>query len=161
MVYLSGKEKEEALKFMGEAVIVAKNATCKRAKCGFVIVKEGLIIGKGFNSPPFGLEEQRKCENNKENYDRKVSDKTCCIHAEQRAVIDALRNYPGQVEGSVLYFIRLDEEGGKSFSGKPYCTHCSKLALDVGVKSFVLYHEEGVCAYDTKEYNLISYQYQT
>jgi hypothetical protein len=45
-------------------------------------------------------------------------------------------------------------------SGKPYCTICSKSALDIGIKEFVLWHEDGICAYDTAEYNLLSFDYQ-
>jgi hypothetical protein len=32
------------------------------------------------------------------SYHRKVTDKTCCIHAEQRALFDALKNHPEQIE---------------------------------------------------------------
>lgn len=44
-------------------------------------------------------------------------------------------------------------------AGKPYCTICSKMALDVGIAEFVLWHEEGITVYDTKEYNELSFQY--
>lgn len=44
-------------------------------------------------------------------------------------------------------------------AGKPYCTICSKLALDVGIKEFALWHEEGITIYNTEEYNTLSYQY--
>ncbi|MBI5804038.1 hypothetical protein HY450_02235 [Candidatus Pacearchaeota archaeon] len=62
---------------------------------------------------------------------------------------------------SRLYFIRIDEMDKPVRAGKPYCTICSKLALDVGVKEFVLLHEQGVCVYDTKEYNGISFSFRT
>jgi len=88
-----------------------------------------------------------------------VTDKTCCVHAEQRAIMDALRNHPKEMIGSTLYFIRLYEDWNMSFSGKPYCTICSKMALDVGISEFVLWHKNGIVAYSTEEYNLISYRY--
>jgi hypothetical protein len=52
------------------------------------------LIGKGFNSPPGLKESQRRYFCLKENFDRKITDKTCCIHAEQRAIIDALKYNP-------------------------------------------------------------------
>ena len=33
------------------------------------------------------------------------------------------------------------------------------MALDVGIAEFVLWHEKGVCVYDTKEYNELSFQF--
>lgn len=157
MHFLSDEEEDGARRLMMEAATAAKEATCLRSKCGCVIVKDGAIIGRGFNSPPGNLETQRRCSCEKESYHRKVTDKTCCVHAEERAVIDALRRNPGKVEGSVLYFIRLDAEGMMSMAGKPYCTICSKMALDVGIAAFALWHEKGICVYDTQEYNTLSF----
>jgi len=158
MKYLNGKEREDALQFVDKAMKIAQASTCLRIKCGSVIVMDGGIIGEGFNSPA-GSESQR-CLNNKEDYDKKVTDKTCCVHAEQRAIIDALRKNPEKIRGARLYFIRLDEKGDKVFAGKPYCTICSKMVLDVGIKEFVLWHESGICVYDAEEYNNLSYDFQ-
>jgi hypothetical protein len=58
-----------------------------------------------------------------------------------------------------LYFIRLDAVGVPELAGQPYCTYCSKLALDVGIAEFVLWRPEGVTVYDTIEYNDLSYQW--
>lgn len=146
-------------KYMRKAAEVAEKASCSRSKCGSIIVKDGEIIGKGFNSPPGDLESQRRCNCDKEELNKKVTDKTCCVHAEQRAIMDALKKNPGKIKGSILYFARLDTEGNISFAGKPYCTICSKMALDVGIKNFVLWHENEIISYDTEEYNKLSYQY--
>ena len=159
MRFLEGSEKEDALKFIDLARDVAKKATCLRSKCGSVIVKDGEVIGEGFNSPPGDNMSQRRCSVSKSDYNIKVTDKTCCVHAEQRAIMDALRKNQEKIIGARLYFIRLDEEGNISFAGKPYCTICSKMALDSGVKEFVLYHEEGICVYETEEYNDLSFGY--
>ena len=59
----------------------------------------------------------------------------------------------------MLFFIRLDENDEPKHSGKPYCSICSKMALDAGIKKFVLWHKEGWTAYDTKEYNDLTFQY--
>lgn len=148
-----------SLKFLDEAKRLAEKSTCERSKCGSVIVYNREIIGRGFNSPPLELDSQKRCNVEKDSYHKKVTDKTCCIHAEQRAMFDALRNNPEKLKGSDLYFIRLNKEDEMSYSGKPYCTICSKMALDLGIKNFILYLESGVTSYDTKEYNDLSYEY--
>jgi dCMP deaminase len=160
MRYLEGKEKETALEFLLSAAEIAKRATCERARCGSVITSGKAIIGTGYNSPAGNLESQRRCGAHKDSLHDKVTDKTCCIHAEQRAIFDALKNHPDLIKGATLYFTRIDKTDKVKKSGKPYCTICSKSALDVGIRYFVLWHEDGICAYDTEEYNLLSYRYE-
>ncbi|MFP4524363.1 MAG: hypothetical protein ACLFO2_03570 [Candidatus Woesearchaeota archaeon] len=159
MRYLSGKEEVSALSFLEEAAVVAREATCHRARCGSVIVKDGVVVGEGSNTPPGGLESQRRCSNEKDVYHRKVTDKTCCVHAEQRAIMDALKRNPDRVRGSRLYFVRIGEDGEMTRAGAPYCTICSKMSLDAGVSEFVLWHEDGVCVYDMEEYNDLSFRF--
>lgn len=139
---------------------VAQNSTCDRSRCGSIIVDiDSNIIGKGYNSPPSDLQNQKRCQNLKTDYNIKVTDKTCCIHAEQRAIMDALINNPKKIKDSTLYFVRVDEDFNIKFSGEPYCTICSKMALDVGIKYFVLFREGGLYFYDTEEYNNLSFDY--
>lgn len=159
MQYLTNNEEQAALLFLEKAAEVAKSATCERAQCGSVIVKDGEIIGSGFNSPPGEHESQRRCACEKSSYDQKVTDKTCCVHAEQRAIMDALRHNPDKLAGSRLYFIRLDDDGKMTRAGMPYCTICSKMALDVGIAEFVLWQERGVAVFDTVEYNDLSFAF--
>jgi dCMP deaminase len=154
MRFLTDDEERKAMEYLDLAVEVALRSSCYRSRCGSVIVKDGELIGEGFNSPP-GNETLEYCFKDELSDDFR-SDRTCCVHAEQRAVIDALRN-GNDLEGSRLYFIRIDDNGEKLKAGKPYCTVCSKMALDVGVSEFVLLHEEGICVYDTEEYNEISF----
>jgi deoxycytidylate deaminase len=158
MEYLKGQSEKEAIQWMSEAAEIAKKALCLRAKCGTVIVKDGEIIGEGYNAPPLDSEENRTCNEEfplgKPKYDR-----TCCMHAEWRAIMDALKRNPGKITGSKLYFMRVDENGRNKKSGKPYCTVCSRMALDAGIDKFLLWHEEGICEYPTHEYNQLSYHY--
>lgn len=160
MPRLTDHAEQEAITHLMRAAETAKHATCQRSKCGSVIMKNDEVIGEGWNSPPQNLESERRCQNSKSQYHIKVTDKTCCVHAEQRAIMDALRKHPDQLAGSTLYFIRLDEHGEPSRAAKPYCTICSKMALDAGISTFVLWHQDGVYAYDTAEYNQLSYLYQ-
>lgn len=147
----------QAEKCLNYAAQFAKNSTCERSKCGSVIVNDNTLIGRGFNSMP--CNKVASCF--KDGLDGNFkSDKTCCVHAEQRAIINALEgNFPLLLEGSRLYFIRLDGNDQPKKSGEPYCTICSKLALDVGVREFVLWHEKGITVYDTDEYNEYSFLY--
>ncbi len=159
MKILSGEEEKEAFGYVNKAAKVARLASCERSKCGSVIVKASEIIGSGFNSPPGNSENQRRCSCKKNSYHKKVTDKTCCVHAEQRAIMDALAKNPGKLVGSRLYFIRLDSTEKPSMAGEPYCTMCSKMALDAGVAEFVLWREEGVCVYGAEEYNTLSFRF--
>ena len=161
MRILSGDEEKIARRHFEEALSAAQKATCERAKCGSVIVKDGNVIGRGYNSPPHDSEEERRCQNEKNRYDPKVTDKTCCMHAEVRAIMDALAKNPQRLKGAKLYFIRLGTEGKPGFSGEPYCTICSKMALDSGISEFLLWKKEGIAAYPTDEYNTLSYRFQS
>lgn len=159
MEYLKGKQEVEAIKWMNEAAEVAKKALCLKAKCGTVIVKDSEIIGEGYNAPPLDQETNRTCSKEfgpgKPKYDQ-----TCCMHAEWRAILDTLKRNPDKIKGSKLYFIRIDDSGDIKKSGKPYCTVCSRMALDTGIDKFLLWHEEGICEYPTYEYNQLSYEYK-
>ena len=137
---------------------VAMWAKCKRSKCGAVIVsKDGRIIGEGYNSQPCDVEGECFKDSLPANF---KSDKTCCIHAEARAINSALRFRGSEIDGSTLYFMRLNDNDEPESCGEPYCTMCSKLALDVGISRFALYHADGFRSYDTNHYNKLSFQYK-
>jgi len=170
MRYLSEKEDQEeyhkALLFFHYAANEAEKSKCLRAKGGSVIVStEREIIGVGYNSPPgdVQLEECLK-DSLPDNF---KSDKTCCIHAEQRAIIDAIHRAPHLIKGSRIYYVRIgdkvSDDGGADIvkAGKPYCTICSKMVLDIGISEFALWHEEGIAIYDTEEYNKLSFAFRT
>ncbi len=138
-------------------ILNAKKSKCTRSKCGSVVCVPGsYIIGEGFNSQPGNCEGDCFKDNLPTGF---KSDKTCCIHAEQRAITDALKSKPDQIKGSVIYFLRLDAQDQPMIAGAPYCTICSKFALDLGISRFVLLQKEGWTSYDSKYYNELSFQY--
>ena len=141
-----------------EAGKEAKKALCLRDKCGAIVVLKDEIIGRGFNGPPNNDILKRKCELNLINSSKPKSDRTCCVHSEWRAIIDAIKNKK-DINESILYFTRVDKEGNILKSGQPYCTVCSRLALDNGIKYFGLWHDSGIKLYDTEEYSELSYQF--
>ncbi len=77
-----GEELAQIKPYFDFAAQAASHATCRRAKCGSVIIKDGLVIGTGYNTPPLQDEGRRTCNTNWD-YDKKPKyDLTCCIHAE-------------------------------------------------------------------------------
>jgi len=145
--------------FFIEAQKIAQQATCSRAKCGSVIVStDGEVIGRGYNAPPLGDESQRMCDVQLDKTIKQNNDKTCCVHAEWNAIIDALKHHGDKIDGSTLYFMRVGEDGEFTEAGDPYCTVCSRLALESGVKTFGLWNE-GPEMIDTNTYNQKSYAY--
>lgn len=159
MRLLKDKEGKEAEQWMLRAADTASHALCTRAKCGSIIVKDGEVIGAGYNAPPLNAEENRMCGATY-MYGKPKYDATCCMHAEWRAILDALKANPERIYGSALYFVRIDNDGVVKRSGKPYCTVCSRFALDAGIATFALWHAEGVGEYPTEEYNKLSYEYR-
>lgn len=154
-----GKELEDIKSYFDLAAKAASKATCYRAKCGSVIVKDGKVIGSGQNGPPRNDESRRTC-NTAWDYDKKPKyDLTCCIHAEWRAVINACRNNPDKIEGSTLYFMRIDENGNFTDAGDPYCTTCSRFTMESGVAEFALWNDDGVDIMTLPEYDQKSYEF--
>lgn len=145
--------------WMGEAVKEARKSLCLNRKCGSVIVKGEVVVGGGYNAPPLDDEKNRTCLDAYEYSHKKNFDRTCCVHAEWRAIMDALRRNPEKITGSRMYFASVSEAGEPQISGRPFCTVCSRLALDSGISEFILWHTEGLTAYDTDEYNKTSYHY--
>ncbi len=155
---LKGSEYTQAWHYFLLAAEQAKQSTCNRARCGTVIVNNTTICGKGYNSPAGNLESRRMCF--KRNFDPGFkSDKSCCVHPEQRAIMDALRHYPENIQGSQLYFMRLDPSGSPLPAGEPYCTICSKMSLDSGIGEFLLWNGDAIISYPTEEYDRLSYAY--
>jgi len=127
-------------------------------KCGAVVVLDGEIVGRGYNAPPNDDISQRRCHLELIHSDKPKSDRTCCMHAEWRAILEAVAQK--KARGAMLYFVRVTKEGElKTSRGEPYCTVCSRLALDTGVAVFALLGKDGPLFFDTKKYNDLSYYF--
>lgn len=153
--------------YFAAAAKEAEKAICLRDKCGAVLVLDDVVIGRGYSGPATADTDKtrhtagsQKCDCTYPQSAKPKSDRTCCVHAEWRAIIEALQHAPtGSLVGSALYFTRVDGDGNILKSGEPYCTVCSRLALDTGISQFGLWHESGIRMYDTEEYNELSYQF--
>jgi deoxycytidylate deaminase len=156
MRILENSEIDLTREYFEEARKEALKSSCYLSKCGAVLIKKGIIRGRGFNSPP-GNKKLERCfkDSIPENF---KSDRTCCVHAEERAIIDGIYTFiREEIKGSTLYFTRLNKENQIIPVGKPYCTICSKLALDNDISKWVLFHEFGFTEYDADEYNDLSF----
>ena len=152
-----------------QLVFLASRSTCLKSRCGSIIVKNdsGSIIGAGFNSPPRNIEPSRCFKDELEQEigvaaaDVKL-DISCCVHAEKRAIINALEcAQPSMFSGitfhdTTLYFIRLDADKKPVASGPPSCPSCSKMIFDVGIPFIALYNGDGFDVYDALEFHKIS-----
>jgi deoxycytidylate deaminase len=128
---------------------------CKRDKCGSVIVLDGKIVGRGHNGPA-GIRQY--CGLEPTISSKPKSDRTCCVHAEWRAIFEALRSGE-RLDGGILCFTRVNQNGDILFSGEPYCTVCSRLALEAGIGFFALWQKEGIRVWRTEDYNNASYDF--
>ncbi len=160
MHILEGTEAQEAKKWFEEAAGMARQSLCLRRKCGSVIVKSGRIIGRGFNAPPQNNPKFRTCLNEYNIPAGFRHDRTCCIHAEQRAIADA-REHGEDTREARIYFADVDTDGIIQRANDAKCTICSRTVLDAGIAEFALNADEGVHIYSAQEFNELSYQYKT
>ncbi len=163
----SSDEERMALLYLGHAAMQSKHARCLVHRCGAVLVRVNVlcknwyerIIGVGVNEPPYeGWITECVKDKLPANF---KSDKHCCVHAEQNAIINALSHKGYSLSGSTMYFVRTNYDTFEIIPcGKPFCTVCSKLMLAVGIKEMVLQHDDGIYVYDAEEYNKLSFEYK-
>ena len=149
------------MQYFQAAADQASKALCQRARCGTVVVKDGRVIGRGYNGPPLGSESNRFCGAEWDYSKKPKYDLTCCIHAEWRAIIDACKAHGTDLEGARLYFMRTDDDGGFTDAGQPYCTVCSRLTMEAGITEFALWNDNGADLYPADEYDRLSYAYHS
>jgi deoxycytidylate deaminase len=142
------------------AAAQARKSLCLRSSCGALLIsRAGIVIGTGYNAPPCDDLSLRACGTLEPSKGKPRSDRTCCVHAEWRALSEALVKHPGEVKGSTMVFVRVHPPDIIQHSGRPYCTVCSRLTLDAGVGSWSLWHEEGIRVYPADEYHRLSERY--
>lgn len=151
--WLEGEELQQAEALLAYAEDVArKKSLCKRnAHYGAAIFNRDVLVGEGANAPPLDACIERCLKDVLPRNFR--SDPTCCVHAEQNAVLDAAKKHPELLSGATLYLTKIDGQNTPVPAGKPYCTICSKTVLNAGIAYWVLRHEEGVVRYDARALN--------
>ncbi len=109
--------------------------------------------------PPLDDMTNSKCVSDYDRNKKPKYDLTCCTHAEWRAMTDVLPNGSNRIKGSTLYDVRLGDDGKIRHPGVPSCTVCSRIALDLCIRYFALWHADGIKLYDTEDYNERSYSF--
>lgn len=146
--------------WFGEAAAEARKSLCLSSSCGAVLLGTGgHVIGRGYNAPPGDDLTFRVCGHLGPSVRKPKTDRTCCVHAEWRALREALAQSPAAVPGSLMVFVRVNDQGVIQHSGRPYCTVCSRQTLDAGVASWALWHAEGIRVYPAAEYHRLSERY--
>lgn len=157
MRYLSGKEANDAEKFCNIAANIATNSKCKRSKHGAVIVRDGEILGMGWNTPVPNNTECDPCRMECGSQNKSRFELCNAIYAEHNAILDALKN-SHELKGSRMYHAKL-KDGRIKPDYTPKCTPCSRLIMHVGISEFILLHGDKYSLYTAKEFNNSSYEY--
>ncbi len=137
-----------------------ENSRCLSAKCGAIIVVDGTtkIIGTGANGP--AGKEKCRCKDKYTIPNDNRHDLTCCVHAEWRAILSAMPFNQMKIKNSSLYFIRLSDDGKDlQYCDDTYCTVCSRLILEAGLRSVILYQTKGIFEYSAQKFNNLSYKH--
>lgn len=131
-------DENEALKI---ATMCAQGSPCKKSRRGVVLWRRDFnsYIYKGCNHPPRPF----VCNGSQECAD---ACSKICIHAEQDAIMDAVRNLDNLRYFQLLH-VKVNAEGNPVPSGPPSCWQCSKLILISGIERVWLLHEDGLKAY--------------
>lgn len=155
MRILEGQETKEAWRYIEEAAKEAKKSTCKASQRGVVIIKNGEVIGRGYNK----ITLKKYCDPCiRENLNGSERVELCsAIHAEQIAILDALKRGES-LEGSRMFHIRV-KDNEITTSNKTSCTVCSRFILESGVSEFVLYTPKGFALYSAEELNEKSFEH--
>ena len=113
------------------AQVIASRATCPRAQCGAVIVKDKRIVSTGYNGAPPG---QPHCMDE----GCLIEDGHCqtAIHAEVNAIVHAKQD----ISGATIYVYK--ENTGSPFEG--VCRECMKVLRAANICDYVYCDETGV-----------------
>ena len=163
MRILKDSDKIIAAKYLAEAVKASRNSVCLKRPRGVVIVKDNKVVGKGWNAPA----DEHVCEEclrskMKPKVFATFNTEPCyAVHAEQRAILNALKSGSSNLNCAKMYFVRTDDDGKyMPCDDGPSCTICSKLILESGIESFIYEtFEDGITELTAKEFNDLSMQY--
>lgn len=174
---------EEYIRLYNEVLVALSfesfKSDCDRAHYWAIITNKrkfsflNWIIWRWHNHIPWWLIDNQTCSCWKNEFNLRITDTTCCIHAEASAIYDAMRNNPQLLENAVISFLRYwnpIDSGVCSHNNPiteeaPHCTSCSKLILDVWIKVVTLLQKDSnldtyFLAYDSTVYDIISHNYE-
>ena len=76
--------------YFNMAATEARKSLCKRGHCGAVVVKDGEVVGRGYNAPPLNDSAHQLCHLDQRVSRKPKSDRTCCLRI-------CRTNLPGQI----------------------------------------------------------------
>lgn len=141
-------------RLMAIAADEARKSTCKKSQRGAVIVKDSVVIGKGYNEP----QDEKYCNPCIREGIKNNSQIELCsaVHAEWMAILDV--DDRKLLENATIYHIKL-KYGKIAPSSEPSCTVCSRIILKSKMKEFIMLTNKGFIAYTPQELNDLSYKY--
>jgi dCMP deaminase len=126
------KEKEYWFELAKEE---AKKSTCLRMKFGAYIVREGKMLGKGSNCPPY--QACTSCMREENNIAPRTRAEYChAVHAEQSAIINAMKNN-GSIKGSTLIIAGYNPQTGTITYNRFSCTLCARLIAAAEIEGVI------------------------
>ena len=162
MRYIKDSEAQGLKAYFDKCLELARNSDCKEAQYGAIIVKDGKVIGEGYNHVPDELREKYDCDRcPRRNADlHKGIGLELCIstHAEEAAVQDMMikRQYKKEESENAQMVIGKMKNGNSDILQpkiKLYCTKCAgKIAKETMIKEVIFLTSDGYVAIDSIEF---------
>lgn len=125
--------------YLNIAKAVSKRSTCIRRQYGAIIVKNGEIIGTGYNGSARGTEnccDRGVCMRTGHAHNDGDYRECPAVHAEMNCLVSVARK---DAMGATLYLH--GEEDGKSVDADP-CPICKRLIINAGISRLVTSKKE-------------------
>jgi deoxycytidylate deaminase len=135
--------KTDFKEIIDEMISIGSEGNCEKSKRVSAIVYQNGFSVIETNSPPFPFvcQKNEKCK------------KACnqlCVHAEERAILSALRKY-GDVDFCICIHLKI-VNGQPAFSGSPSCITCARKLLECNIRYMYLWQETGWQRWAPKEF---------
>jgi deoxycytidylate deaminase len=129
---------------INDMIIHGQKGLCSKSKRVAALIKPNGLYVTGTNSPPSPF----SCKSNE--FCKKICNQIC-IHAEERALLLALKQY-SKVEDCICLHLKI-VNCEPVVSGNPSCVTCSRKLLECGVKYMYLWQEKGWQQWTTEEFH--------
>lgn len=135
------EQEKKHMYFLDICYAISKHGQCLRGNFGAIIVKDGIIIGTGFNGPAKGVPYCRKCR--RANHIPGEGYNLCiAVHAEINAILDAAKKGKSS-EGATMYVdshnrqFRDDIVYNKGMGWFP-CDNCARAIVNADIEWVVV-----------------------
>lgn len=133
---------------------LANRGTCLRRCYGALVVKEyetnPIIVGEGYNRAPFGCNICDECRRIKTDTPHNGGyHLQCSIHAEQVAIMDALKRLDPQspdvptLADHAIFLYGFNAATKEDLECSTPCVICAKMIIETGIKDIVTLGQNG------------------